>query len=96
MVAIFTLLISAIIAFTTLPAHASSIEFSATVEPSLNVTIPTNLVSLNLNPANSAFSSQDLTVSVGTNNTTGYTLTMTAEGTDLTRTEALSGSYPTI
>ena len=92
---IITILLFSLIIHST-NTHANSIEFSATVEPSLNVTIPTNLVSLNLNPANSAFSSQDLTVSVGTNNTTGYTLTMTAEGTDLTRTEALSGSYPTI
>ena len=92
---IITILLFSLIIHST-NTHANSIEFSATVEPSLNVTIPTDLVSLNLNPANSAFSSQDLTVSVGTNNTTGYTLTMTAEGTDLTRTEALSGSYPTI
>ena len=92
---IITILLFSLIIHST-STHANSIEFSATVEPSLNVTIPANLVSLNLNPANSAFSSQDLTVSVGTNNTTGYTLTMTASSTDLTRTEAISGTYPTI
>ena len=77
-------------------AHADNVDFSVTIAPSLNVTIPTDVVSLNLNPANSAFSSQDLTVSVGTNNITGYTLTMTANSTDLTRTEAVGSTTPTI
>ena len=76
--------------------YADNVDFSVTIAPSLNVTIPTNIVSLNLNPANSAFSSQDLTVSVGTNNITGYTLTMTANSTDLTRTEAVGSTTPTI
>ena len=33
--------------------YADNVDFSVTIEPSLNVTIPTNTVSLNLNPANS-------------------------------------------
>ena len=88
-----TLLSTIAIASTT---YADNVDFSVTIAPSLNVTIPTNIVSLNLNPANSAFSSQDLIVSVGTNNITGYTLTMTADSTDLTRTEAVGSTTPTI
>ena len=82
------------------PAHATDKSFSVTVPDSLNVTISSstgnNLVSLNLNPATSNFATEDLTVSVGTNNQAGYTLTMTSNSTDLTRTEAVGNTYPTI
>ena len=81
-------------------ASASPLDVSVTIPPSLNVTLTgtdaSGNVSLNLNPATSAFSTRDLTISVGTNNPSGYTLTMTANGTSLIRTEAVSGIYPTI
>ena len=78
--------------------YADGVEFSATVESSMNITLTADTVSLNLNPANAAFASQTLTASVGTNNLAGYTMTMSSanDATVLSRTEAISGSTPTI
>ena len=97
---LFSIVILGLLTITTItsisPASASPVDFSVSVAPSLNVTIPTNIISLNLNPINNAFSTSDLTVSVGTNNPSGYTLTMTSSSTDLTRTEKVGDTYPVI
>ncbi|MBR3253958.1 hypothetical protein IKF86_01795 [Candidatus Saccharibacteria bacterium] len=66
-------------------AFAENLDYEVNIQPSLVVTIPTNTVELDINPATAAFSSQDLSVSVGTNNPTGYTLTMSSESTSLMR-----------
>ena len=96
--AIFALLFAAAALFynCTNSVHADSVDFSVSIAPSLNITIPSNLVSLDLNPATNAFASQNLTVSVGTNNPAGYTLTMNSSSTSLTRTEMVGSSYPVI
>ncbi|MBR3169523.1 hypothetical protein IKF23_03750 [Candidatus Saccharibacteria bacterium] len=57
-------------------AHAESLDYSVTIDPSINITIPTNVVALELNPLNKTFSYQDLGISVSTNNSLGYKLTM--------------------
>ncbi len=78
-------------------AESSTIDLSATIAPSINVTIPTNLVSLNVNPINSALATSTIPVTVGTNNEYGYSLIMSSSTTDLTRTEALTNNtIPTI
>ncbi len=78
-------------------AASSTIDLSATIAPSINVTIPTNLVSLNVNPINSALATSTIPVTVGTNNEYGYSLIMSSSTTDLTRTEALTNNtIPTI
>lgn len=57
-------------------AHAESLDYSVTIDPSINITIPTNIAALELNPLNKTFSYQDLGISVSTNNSLGYKLTM--------------------
>lgn len=55
-------------------AFAENVDYSVTVQPSLSVTTSVSDITLNLNPATNPFDSQNLTVSVGTNNQTGYKL----------------------
>ena len=77
--------------------YADNLDFTVNITPSLTVTIPESTVSLNLNPASTTFNSQDLSITVGTNNPTGYTLSMTSTSTDLTRTIPFSdGSFATL
>ena len=66
----------------------NTISGEVTISPSLNVTIPSSTVSLNLNPLNTDFDSSNLNVTISTNNPSGYTLTMSpvvANTTVLTR-----------
>ena len=66
----------------------NTISGEVTISPSLNVTIPSSTVSLNLNPLNTDFDSSNLNVTISTNNPSGYTLTMSpvvANTTSLTR-----------
>ena len=83
----------------------NSSNFSVTVEElnALELRLSASDLVLDLNPTSDApvFGSSDLSVTVYTTNTTGYYLTMTptyqsVATTNLTRTESLSGSYPTI
>ncbi|MBQ8156350.1 hypothetical protein IJ101_01000 [Candidatus Saccharibacteria bacterium] len=75
---------------------AKNVDYKVNLESSLVVTVPTNTVVLDINPATSAFSSKNLGVTVGTNNPTGYTLTMSADGTDLTKTTGTAAVIPTL
>ena len=52
------------------------------VAPSLKLTIPSSSIVLNLNPPTKTFDSEDFTVEVGTNNQTGYTLTLSTPNDD--------------
>lgn len=70
------------------PVFASeNIDYNVSVASSLTLTIPTSSIVLNLDPSSKTFDSEDLTVSVGTNNKTGYTLTLSTpnNNTDLNR-----------
>jgi hypothetical protein len=82
---------------------AETIDYNVNIEPSLVVTIPSNTVELNINPVTTQFNSADLSVTVGTNNATGYTLTMSSDSTELSKAgstdtiptlETLAGGYP--
>ena len=55
-------------------------DATVTIKPSLTLNIPTNTITMNLDPANHDFDEQDLTISVGTNNPTGYQLTANTLG----------------
>jgi len=77
------------------------VDFSVTLSPSLQVVIPAETISLDLVPkvGESVFASEELSISIATNNPTGYQLTLYTEenATDLTRTEADNyGNFPTI
>ncbi|MDO4526615.1 MAG: hypothetical protein Q4B87_00795 [Candidatus Saccharibacteria bacterium] len=77
-------------------ASATTIDYNVNVEPALNVTIPTDTISLLLDPTNKTFSSQELNISVGTNNPYGYRLTMSSTGTSLIHTEDSNYTIPTL
>ena len=62
---------------------------------SIGVTIPTNIVTLNLDPT-ASLESDNMDIIVSTDAPYGYTLTMTADSSNLTRTTALDGAYPAI
>lgn len=62
---------------------AQNLDYSVTVEPALSITTSSDKVSLNLNPLNHNFDSQNLTISVSTNNETGYKLFVNTTTTDL-------------
>ena len=66
---------------------SENIDYNVSVASSLTLTIPTSSIVLNLDPSSKTFDSEDLTVSVGTNNKTGYTLTLSTpnNNTDLNR-----------
>ncbi len=66
-------------------AYADSLDYSVQIRPSLNITVSSSTVQLLLNPSTTPFGKADLTVSVGTNNFTGYKLYMKSlnDATDL-------------
>ena len=83
--------------------YAETVDYNVSIEPSLSVIIPSNTVELNINPVTTQFNSADLSVTVGTNNATGYTLTMSSDSTELSKAgsadtiptlETLAGGYP--
>ncbi|MBQ8156458.1 hypothetical protein IJ101_01580 [Candidatus Saccharibacteria bacterium] len=82
---------------------AENLDYNVSIQPSLSVIIPSNTVELNINPVTTQFNSADLSVTVGTNNATGYTLTMSSDSTELSKAgstdtiptlETLAGGYP--
>ena len=76
-------------------AFAEQLDYEVNVQPSMTVTIPTTTVQLDIDPATAEFNSQNLSVSVGTNNPTGFTLTMSADDTSLTR-QSGTDTIPTL
>jgi len=89
--------------FSASSAFADNVDYSVTIEPSLTLTIPTSSIVLNLDPSSKTFDSKDLNVSVGTNNKTGYKLTLSTpnDNTNLERdtsgdTTAISATIPTL
>ena len=96
---VFGLLILSISILSNKASAAQDVDLSVTLEPSLQVTIPSSSVVLNLAPenGNSVFASNDLTVTVATNNPTGYSLSVSSDSTNLTNTTAdAEGTYATI
>ena len=78
-------------------AYASGVDYSITVAPSLNVTIPSSSVILSLNPNTKTFAaSEDFNITVATNNPTGYELIMSSNSTSLNRDSSLDGKTATI
>lgn len=67
--------------------YATDIDYSVYVRPSLNLSISTGTVSLNLNPAVEEFKSGNLNVSVATNNSYGYKLYINSSSSNLVKTD---------
>ena len=84
-------------------ANNSDADYKVIVETMLTLDISANSVTLNLNPASKPFDYGDLDVTVTTNNSTGYKLSVTGASTDLEEEndarlkiptlDALSGGY---
>ena len=52
----------------------TTVTYEVQVEPTLNISVSSDNVSLDLNPLNKTFDTQDLLVTVSTNNSNGYKL----------------------
>jgi len=76
--------------------HAESATYQAEVGQSINITMPTNLISVFVDPSNRPFDSADFSISVSTNNTTGYYMTMSSEITDLVKITDTTKTLPTL
>lgn len=72
---------------------SDSLDYNVNVRNSLNITVSSDNVSLNLNPGSQPYDSTDLNVSVGTNNPWGYRLYLKADTTDLTNTTYTDPAY---
>ena len=57
-------------------AYATNMDFSINVRPSASITVPSNPISLTVNPGSSAFSSATLNIEAGTSYDNGYTIIM--------------------
>ncbi|MBR3269683.1 hypothetical protein IKG07_00270 [Candidatus Saccharibacteria bacterium] len=79
-------------------ASAADVDYIVNVAPSLNITLSSNNVVLNLNPNTKTSDSKDLNIKVSTNNMTGYQLTMSSsnDATDLVRDNTADGKNATI
>ncbi|MBQ3445640.1 hypothetical protein IJG29_02860 [Candidatus Saccharibacteria bacterium] len=82
----------------TAESNTSTYGLTATSESSLEISLVTPESPLSIKPTggDGTFNSEQITVKVGTNNTTGYKLTMSADTTSLSRSPAGSGSIPTL
>ena len=85
----------------TASADTTNINYNVSVAPALTLTTTTNSMVLNLDPSTKTFDSKNITVGVGTNNKTGYTLTLSTpqDSTDLVRDnseDGVSGTMPTL
>jgi len=76
--------------------HAKQVIYQADVVPSLQVTIPTDLIKVILNPTTKPFDTIDFAITVATNNPTGYALSVESDFTALVMTENTSVSIPTL
>ena len=72
--------VAGVVIANTTNTHADTVDYQVNVAQSLNVTVSTNNVVLDLNPSTKTSDSKDITVTVGTNNVTGYKLNMSSTG----------------
>ena len=77
---------------------SENITTDVNVEPSLTVIIPSGPLNLNLDPSSTTSGSNNLTITVGTNNATGYKTIMTSQSgnTDLVETTDNTLTIPTL
>ena len=77
---------------------ASNMDASIYLKPSLTLSIPTSTVNIDLDPGSNAFSSQAISIEVGTNNSNGYKLYVSTadDSTDLVSTIDSTNTIPTL
>ena len=94
----------ALISFGAHATNPTNVDYNVYVNPSLNISVSSNNVVLNINPAGSLngannpnnFATNNLTVGVGTNNQYGYRLYVDSSTTNLTKTDDSTQQIPTL
>ena len=66
---------------------ATTMDTNVNIRPSMTLSVSSNDISLDLNPATKPFDTKDLTITIGTNNPTGYKLYLNSDSTNLVNTE---------
>ena len=64
-------------------AFAATMNTDVNIRPSMTLSVSTNDITLNLNPATKPFDSKDFSITIGTNNPSGYNLYLNADDTNL-------------
>jgi len=82
--------------FITTPVFATTMDTNVNIRPSMTLSVSSNDISLDLNPATKPFDTKDLTITIGTNNPTGYKLYLNSDSTDLINTEDSSKTIETL
>ena len=79
-------------------AFAESVNYSVTIDPSINVALSASTLTLGLNPVSKAFATGDLDVTVSSNSGNGYKLTVTSAGnnTSLVNADDNTKTIPTL
>ena len=80
------------------PTSATDIPTSVTIKLSLGLTLSSSSVALNLDPTTNPFDNETINIIVGTNNPTGYWLTMSSNNNDtsLINTNDTTKTIPTL
>ena len=96
----YILYIVAILAGTSVsaPVFAETMKNKINIKPSMTLDVPVSSINLNLDPATNAFASEDVNITVGTNNKTGYWISMSSatSGSDLVNIDDNTKTIPTI
>ena len=96
----YILYIVAILAGTSVsaPVFAETMKNKVDIKPSMTLDVPVSSINLNLDPATNAFASEDVNITVGTNNKTGYWISMSSatSGSDLVNIDDNTKTIPTI
>ena len=93
---ITTITILAAAALHGLPAFAETTKYSTEIAPALKITIPADTIDITVDPSSKPFDSKNFSITVATNNLTGYNLTMSSESTSLIKTDDSTKTIPTL
>jgi len=78
------------------PTYAEDVDYNINIIPSINITIQEGDIVLNVNPSSQPFDSGSTRILVSTNSPAGYQLVMTADGSDLVKTDSEHIVIPTL
>ena len=90
------IIILAAVAFHSLPTFAETAKYQAHIGDALQVTIPSNLINVTVDPASRPFDSKSFSITVATNNSTGYYMSMSSDSTSLIKTDDSARVIPTL
>ena len=82
--------------FISAPTHAEKAKYQTEIENVLQVSFPSNIIHVRVDPGTKPFDSADFPVTVSTNNFTGYYMTITSDTTDLLKTDNVLMTIPTL